>query len=271
MIERICKQCGEIFWVKPSLVKNGGGKFCSSKCYHSQKFHGMFGKHHSGESIKKMSEKRKGKGCGNHHKFSSESKIRMRENHADVRGEKNPNFGKIIPEEIRKKISERTKLAMKRPEVYKKLINPDKKVLCGRCHPMFGKHPSDETRIKMSENHADISGEKNYNWKGGTSFLPYCYKFNNSRKKAVREFFNYKCICCGENHYKRELSVHHIDHDKEQGCNGKPFNLVPLCDGCHSKELAREEEYRQYINKTLIEGFKWGIWSEREYLENVMS
>jgi hypothetical protein len=31
------------------------------------------------------------------------------------------------------------------------------------------------------------------------------------------------------------LSVHHIDEDKEQGCNGKSWKLVPLCLQCHLK------------------------------------
>jgi len=66
------------------------------------------------------------------------------------------------------------------------------------------------------------------------------------------------------------LSVHHVDHDKEQGCSGRPFNLVPLCNSCHAKENSREEEYKKYINKTLEEGFKWGIWSRDQYEKEVM-
>ena len=30
------------------------------------------------------------------------------------------------------------------------------------------------------------------------------------------------------------LSVHHLDNDKEQGCNGKKWKLVPLCIHCHN-------------------------------------
>jgi 5-methylcytosine-specific restriction endonuclease McrA len=90
------------------------------------------------------------------------------------------------------------------------------------------------------------------------------------------------CIACGchqdENiiYLKRKgfrfekLPVHHVDHDKEQGCNGKPFNLVPLCRKCHMKEGNNQEEYRHYVNKTLQEGFKWGVWSEEEYQRCVM-
>ena len=34
MTKRICKQCGKEFYVVPSQVKYGGGKFCSSKCFY---------------------------------------------------------------------------------------------------------------------------------------------------------------------------------------------------------------------------------------------
>jgi hypothetical protein len=125
-------------------------------------------------------------------------------------------------------------------------------------------------------------GEDNPLWKGGVSFLPYCFKFNPRRRRAVRKFFDDICICCGslsvENIRKSkggsfrqsELDVHHVYHNKDEGCNGLPFNLVPLCRSCHSKELHHEDEYKLYINNILKEGFKWGIWSEQEYIEKVM-
>lgn len=129
---------------------------------------------------------------------------------------------------------------------------------------------------------AALSGDKCHLWKGGISFFPYCIKFNNRRRRAVRLFFNNTCICCGEdmdsNIYRakggtvkpHELCVHHVDHDREQGCNGKLFNLVPFCKSCHGLEQADPEGYAAYINKTLEEGFKWGIWSEKEYIKDVM-
>ena len=92
----------------------------------------------------------------------------------------------------------------------------------------------------------------------------------HKEKKAVRDFFNNLCICTGEPSYTNALSVHHIYHDKNEGCNGLPFNLVPMCAEHHSKEIFKEEEYKAYINKTLREGFKWGIWNEEEYKEKVM-
>ncbi len=104
------------------------------------------------------------------------------------------------------------------------------------------------------------------------SFEPYCPKFNAKRKNACRDFFGGFCIVTGEhqNDCRRKHSVHHVDQDKEQGCNGKPFNLVPISSSHHTNEQHHHDEYMIYINKTLREGFKWGIWNEQEYIEKVM-
>jgi hypothetical protein len=166
------------------------------------------------------------------------------------------NLRKGIPisEPHRKNIEKANRLKAKDPTICKKISEKTK-----------GKKRSEE--MKQS-----IRGEKNHAWKGGISFFPYCIKFDRRRKKATRDFFNNTCICCGShiNELPKNLSVHHIDHDKEQGCNGKPFNLVPLCHSCHSIENHYREEYATYINKTLEDGFKWGIWSSVQYMKEVM-
>jgi hypothetical protein len=61
-------------------------------------------------------------------------------------------------------------------------------------------------------------------------------------KEDVRNFYGRKCYICGRDEKDnitktnklRKLSVHHIDEDKEQGCNGKLWKLVPLCMHCHN-------------------------------------
>lgn len=142
----------------------------------------------------------------------------------------------------------------------------------GRKHKVESKQSISKTRIERGV----AVGNKNPQYIDGRSKFPYCDKFDEKRKRAVRTFFGV-CICCGktypENIIKRRphnFDVHHIDHDKEQGCSGKPFNLVPLCRSCHSLEGNNKEEYRKYINRTLNEGFKWGIWSKSEYERLVM-
>jgi len=64
------------------------------------------------------------------------------ENHADIKGENHPNYGKHPSDETRKKQSEKMK------DRYK-----------GKNHPMFGKHHSEETIKLMRENHANFKGE----------------------------------------------------------------------------------------------------------------
>jgi len=173
--------------------------------------------------------------------------------------------GKPLSEEHRRKISECQKGKVVSEKV-KKLLNHK------------GEYYSEDHKRKMSE---AKKGNKCNWWKGGISFGDYCPKFNHRRKVAVSRFFGDHCVCCGKhvteniarykNGYRQmALSIHHIDHDKEQGCSGKPFNLVPLCHACHAVENHNEKEYQKYINKILEEGFKWGIWSREEYIQKVM-
>lgn len=81
-------------------------------------------------------------------------------------------------------------------------------------------------------------GELGPNWRGGITYLPYCYKFNDSLKEYIRNKFNRKCALCGkleiENSGKR-LAVHHITYGKMDGCNNQKLYLLPLCLSCHSK------------------------------------
>ena len=150
----------------------------------------------------------------------------------------------------------------------------------GENNNFYGKTHSEEIKKHLSEIRIEKKigcGENNGQYVDGRSFFPYCKKFDAKRRRAVRHFFHDICLCCGihkdENVVKDRainLDVHHIDHDKEQGCNGKPFNLVPFCKKCHAKEASHQEEFRRYVNKTLRDGFAWGIWSEEEYKLKVM-
>lgn len=64
---------------------------------------------HTIESRRKLSESKKGQHYNIGVPFTEERKRHLRENHADVRGEKNPNWGKKwTPEEIAKRQAHRT-------------------------------------------------------------------------------------------------------------------------------------------------------------------
>ena len=121
-------------------------------------------------------------------------------------------------------------------------------------------------------NSDNFSGKNSSAWKGGISFLPYCYKFNDKRKKAVRDFFNNTCIICGK-HQSEEMSqlhVHHIYYNKDDGCDGSPFNLVSLCHSCHSATNHNREEWEIYITKLFDNLFDNGIFSREYYNKEVM-
>lgn len=223
----------------------------------------MIGKKHSEETRKKMSERHKGVP---HSKEHSENIGKA------LKGREITWTDKLRKYRTGKKASEETKQKMSKSHV-------------GKNNHQFGKKLSGDHRQKISETRIERGvavGCKNPQYIDGRKSFPYCPKFNERRKRAVRTFFDFMCIACGcqqdENiiYLKgkgfrfEKLAVHHVDHDKEQGCNGKPFNLLPFCRSCHSKEGNRQEEYRQYVNNTMQEGFKWGIWNEEEYIKTVM-
>ena len=151
----------------------------------------------------------------------------------------NGNRGKKRSDENIKILSE-SHMNLKHSENRKEKISNS---LMGNKNSKGYKHTK-EQRIRNSESHKGIlCGENNPNWKGGTSFLPYCEKFNEKKKEEVREQYNRKCYLCGKDEKEnitkinkmRKLSVHHIDSDKEQGCNDKPWKLLPLCMHCHNR------------------------------------
>jgi group I intron endonuclease len=80
-------------------------------------------------------------GLGNHDP-NEYVRQKMRDNHADVSGENNPNYGKHMSDDVKKKMIENRNTAK------------------GENHPNYGKTFSDETKAKLRENHADFSGSK---------------------------------------------------------------------------------------------------------------
>jgi hypothetical protein len=253
-IKCVCKECGKEFYIWPSRLKNNWKKYCSKECM-SKGFVGENNPCWRGGKIKRVCEMcgeifvvRPNKIKNGGSKYCSikcSGEAQRNKNSPHWKGGKVKRICKICGDEFF-------------VSIYK--IKTDRGKYCSR--KCMGKARR---------------GENAPNWNGGTSFTPYCPKFNERRKKAVRDFFDNTCLTCGklasENVVGSKiiaLSVHHSDHDKEQGCNGKPFNLVPLCHDCHIDELNNQEEYQKYINNTLEEGFRWGIWNEEEYIEKVM-
>ncbi len=189
-------------------------------------------------------------------------------------GENHPNFGKLLSEETRAKQraywtpERRTKKSeamggknnpMKRLEVrikFRGKNNPMKRPevrvkISGQNNP--AKRP--EVRVKNSASTIEqwkdsefrdrMTGKSSPNWRGGISFEPYCPQFNNPLREQYRNAYGRVCAYCDKPEILNghRLSVHHVDGNKNQGCDGHDWFLVPLCRSCNSKGFERKPEY----------------------------
>jgi len=145
-----------------------------------------------------------------------------------------------------------------------------------------GKHYSPETEFKKGsvpwhkgtkglvknpwkgKKRPEITGEKHFNWKGGTSYkLKKGYKYNTWRKE-VFERDRWTCVLCSyRSHKKRENGKSDIEAD-----HIKPWSLFPklrfeitngrtLCYNCHrDTETYGVKGIKNYEHKNII-GFKF--------------
>jgi hypothetical protein len=98
-------------------------------------------------------------------------------------------------------------------------------------------------------------GIDNPNWLGGISFEPYCIKFNATYKREVRTLFGNKCFLCGKSAEEngRALDVHHVNYNKNCGCDETKCVCVPLCVRCHSKTNHKRKYWERKIKNKLRE------------------
>ena len=234
------------------------------------------------EKLRQIAKKRFGKpeNCpmfGKHH--SDETRKKISENHADFSGENHPMYGKHHSEETRQKMSEakqnmseETKLKMSKAkmnmsEETKQKICSNHADMSGKNNPNYGKHISDYQKQRLSETHRgkilsieirqkianSLKGEKNPSWKGGISFEPYCIKFDDEFKERVRDFFNRCCYVCGKNEIenKGKLCVHHVTYDKEMCCDDSKPLFAPLCRSCHAKTNFNRDYWQEFFTISL--------------------
>lgn len=197
-VERIMKICPICDTEFPVLPHKADRIYCSHEC---------FGEAHKGENnpskrpeVKKLiSEKNTGR------KVTLQQKEKQhRAMIGKLAGDKNPS---------------------KRPEVAAKISAS-----------LMGHEVTEITRQKIRENMPNGSMENNGNWKGGISFKPYCEKFNSAKKKEVRDKYNncdyltgiHRDICNIVGGKIQELSIHHFDYNKMQGCDGHKWKLIPV-------------------------------------------
>jgi len=218
LIRRTCK-CGCGLKPKPGefFVKghqNKGKKFTTKVKRKMSSSH--LGKKHSEDTKRKMKESKIGEKNPNYkNSFSASKKFKY------------SHLGKPLSEKTKEKIA-LTKRGDKNPN-YKRIYSEKERRRFGS--PM----------------------EKNPNWKGGISFLPYPTTFNNRLKQSIKDRDNNECQNPYCDHRARKLDVHHIDYDKE---NCSQFNLISLCSRCHSKANANRNEWRHFYKKI--------VWSKYE-------
>lgn len=199
-------------------------------------------------------------------------------------GENNPNYGvpRIFSKEVKEKISKtiHEKLPLYQHKLKEAWADPAKREKrLETMHTPEYKEKISETvkwRWKNSPEYRNrMSGENNPGWNGGSSFEPYCPKFNEEFKNRVRAFFNYQCAECGSPQNGKKLAVHHVNFNKQTCCDGSIPMFIPLCQACHAKTSPTKK--REYWNKhftEIIENYYSGkcYFTKEEFaeLENVI-
>lgn len=176
MIKRICKYCGKEFYVPPSRIKYGKGKYCSIEC-----------RKNDNRKIERIC-----KYCG---KIFYVDKSRLKYDR-----------GKYCSRSCMYKAQYNQKEAVckycgRKFTKYKSYFE---------YRESNGKYCSQECFVKSRY------GENNPAWKGGKSFEPYGSEFNEMLKDKVRNRDNNQCMLCGitKEENEKKLDVHHINYNK---------------------------------------------------------
>lgn len=88
----------------------------------------------------------------------------------------------------------------------------------------------------------------------------YCPEFDESCRESNRDKYGRRCFLCekseslnyGKNKKAVKLSVHHVDMNKNQGCDDHKWKLVPLCMKCHGKR-SHSDMWQARIEYLLME------------------
>ena len=139
-------------------------------------------------------------------------------------------------DETRRRMSraQRNKSVATRQKLAKAATNPSAETLRLRRAATVGQTRDEEQRKRMSAGHQGIDIK---DWTEYATESPYCEKFNQACREKNREKYDRLCFICGktEKDNGARLSVHHVDMNKQQGCDDHEWQLVPLCKKHHGK------------------------------------
>ena len=118
---------------------------------------------------------------------------------------------------------------------------------------------SEETKKKIGDaqkKRKHPCGELSTNWKGGIAAEPYCDVWlDKEYKQSIKERDGYKCLNPECNKTINKLCIHHIDYNKQQGCNSE-WKLIPLSLINHTKTNTK----RWFWNKLFINVLEIDEW-----------
>lgn len=283
---KICENCGNEFIAnKISAIRANTIKFCSRECYHEHKKDNPIDRSkqdiihnckYCGKSFKTTDYRLK------YGKFYCSDECKNNHMKRDIIQSTCEICGKIF-DKYNSGVTQHQKFCS--PECSSKSISKEEIIVkCNQCGKDVIIKGKEYQRLRSPNGNfcdrkcwydyysKNFSGENSPMWEGGISFLPYCFKFNNKRRQAVRDFFNNTCIICGK-HQSEELTkldVHHVYYNKDDGCDGRPFNLVPLCHACHTRTNHNRDYWEIFITNLLEDMFKYGIFSKQFYETDVM-
>lgn len=232
-------------------------------------------------------------------KFLIENNIKIRDNSETLKLlykqgiVNNPNKGKKLSEDVKRKASETKKRLFKEG----KIVAWNKgniEYFQGKNNPFYGRHHTKITKEIMSNSKKGkpnkkvsetlkrlykekklkswnegktakddsriLASERNGMWRGGTSFEPYTYDFNKKFREAIRKRDCYCCMLCNifeENTiklYRKRLAVHHIDYNK---LNSFPQNCVSLCIKCHGLTNVNRTHWKTFFQSLLKERYEY--------------
>ena len=270
---RLCENpdCWNLVEKPLSQLKIYKRTFCCKECYGiwlSLDDHAPLKK---SEVAAKHSESMKGKMVGDKNP-ARQPEVRAKISAARKGHEVTPETReKLSKANIGRKDSEETRMKKARASTGRTLSQEARKKISERMkqnNPVYMPGVLEKISENKKQWHADHKGyedgPKNPAWNGGSSYYPYCPKFNEEFKNRVRAYFDYECVVCGKpewankNHYHH--CVHHVDYNKDACCDGQPVQFVALCNSCHAKTNGNRRRWERMFLKILHE-----IYDNRSY------